>query len=170
MSIPLNVASGQPLSPTITANYGDTSANPEMSENSPRAKNPELETEGDEAEDYEDIFVGDELDVDDYASYDPSDFTKAYNRQRRLQEVASDPNAPKSSFPKANPQKPAANTRMSVDDQVSSLSRHAAKIRLDDRQGDKLNRTTDKSDRATSEQVLDPRTRMILLQDRKSVV
>lgn len=164
MSISLNVASRQPISPTITANYDDRSANPEMSENFPWAKNSELETEGDEEEDYEDIFVDDELDVDDYASYNPSDFTKTYNRQRRLQEVASDPNASKSSFPKANPQKPVANTRVSVDDQVSSLSRHAAKIRLNDWEGDKNNRTTDKSDRATSEQVLDPRTRMILLQ------
>lgn len=162
--MPLNVASGQALSPTITAHRDDTSASPEMSETFPMAMNPELETEQDGEEDYEDIFVGDELDVDDYASYDPSDFTKTYNRQRRLQEVASDPNAPKSSFPKANPQKPIANTRVSVDDQVSSLSRHATKIRLDDRQGDKHNKTTDKSDRATSEQVLDPRTRMILLQ------
>ncbi|MCJ1344613.1 protein kinase rio1 [Peltigera leucophlebia] len=164
MPTPLNVASGQALIPTVTDNHEDTNASPKMSENFPKAKNPELETEEDEEEDYEDIFVGDELDIDDYASYDPSDFTKTYNRQRRLQEVSSDPNAPKSSFPKANPQKPIANTRVSVDDQVSSLSRHSAKIRLDDRQGDKHNKTADKSDRATSEQVLDPRTRMILLQ------
>lgn len=118
-------------------------------------------------EDYEDIFAGDDLDDEDYASSNPSDFTKTYNRQRRLQEVSSDPNASKTNFPKANPQKPTANTLASIDDQVTSLSRHAGKLRLDDRQsglGGRHDRVADKSDRATSEQVLDPRTRMILLQ------
>ncbi|KAL8928755.1 MAG: hypothetical protein Q9208_001533 [Pyrenodesmia sp. 3 TL-2023] len=120
--------------------------------------------EEDEDEDYEDIFAGDDLDDEDYASYNSADFTKTYNRQRRIQEVSADPDAPKSSLPKANPQKPTANTLASVDDQVASLSRHAGKLKLDDRQGSKHDRVADKSDRATSEQVLDPRTRMILLQ------
>jgi len=127
----------------------------------------EGEAEDDHEEDYDDIFAGDELDEEDYASYNPSDFTKTYNRQRRLDEVASDPNAAKSSAPKTNPQKPTANTAASVDDQVSSLARHAGKLKLDERQsglGGRLEKTGDKSDRATSEQVLDPRTRMILLQ------
>lgn len=118
-------------------------------------------------EDYEDIFAGEDLDDEDYASYNPSDYTKTYNRQRRLQEVSSDPNASKTNFPKANPQKPTANTLASIDDQVTSLSRHAGKLKLDDRQsglGGRHDRVADKSDRATSEQVLDPRTRMILLQ------
>ncbi|KAI4090366.1 MAG: hypothetical protein LQ344_004796 [Seirophora lacunosa] len=123
--------------------------------------------EGDLDEDYDDIFTGDELDDEDYASYNSTDFTKTYNRQRRLQEVSADPNAPKSSLPKTNPQKPTANTLASVDDQISSLTRHAGKLKLDERQaglGGKHDRVADKSDRATSEQVLDPRTRMILLQ------
>ena len=118
-------------------------------------------------EDYDDIFAGDDLDEEDLASYDPSDFTKSYNRQRRLQEVASDPNATKASAPKTNSQKPTANTVASIDDQVTSLSRHAGKLRLDDRQFGleaRSDKTNDKSDRATNEQVLDPRTRMILLQ------
>lgn len=126
----------------------------------------ELQDE-DEDDDYGDIFTGDELDDDEYSSYNPSDFTKTYNRQRRLQEVASDPNASKSSLPKINPQKPTANTLASVDDQVTSLSRHAGKLKLDDRQSglqSKYDKSADKSDRATNEQVLDPRTRMILLQ------
>ncbi|MCJ1252984.1 protein kinase rio1 [Lignoscripta atroalba] len=128
---------------------------------------PDGEIEEDQEEDYEDILAGDELDDEDYASYNPSDFTKTYNRQRRIQEVSSDPNAPKFTLPKSNPQKPTANTLASVDDQVTSLSRHAGKLKLDDRQsglGGKHDRTADKSDRATNEQVLDPRTRMILLQ------
>ncbi|MCJ1484463.1 protein kinase rio1 [Schaereria dolodes] len=125
------------------------------------------EIEEDPEEDYDDIFAGDGLNDEDYASYDPSDFTKTYNRQRRIQEASSDSNASKSTLPKSNPQKPTANTLASVDDQVTSLSRHAGKIKLDDRQsglGGKLDRTADRSDRATNEQVLDPRTRMILLQ------
>ena len=125
------------------------------------------ENQEDLDEDYEDIFAGEDLDDEDYVSYNPSDYTKTYNRQRRLQEVSSDPNASKTNFPKANPQKPTANTLASIDDQVTSLSRHAGKLKLDDRQsglGAKHDRVADKSDRATSEQVLDPRTRMILLQ------
>ena len=118
-----------------------------------------------EDEDYEDIFAGDELDDEDLASQNPSDFTKSYNRQRKIQEA--DPNTPKSALPKTNPQKPTANTVASIDDQVTSLARHAGKLKLDSQQsglGARNDRTADKSDRATSEQVLDPRTRMILLQ------
>ena len=126
-----------------------------------------LDPEFEEDEDYEDILAGEDVDNEDLASYNPSDYTKTYNRQRRLQEVSSDPNASKSDFPKANPQKPTMNTLASIDDQVSSLSRHAGKLKLDERQSglsNKQDRAADKSDRATSEQVLDPRTRMILLQ------
>ncbi|KAL8795349.1 MAG: hypothetical protein Q9182_007544 [Xanthomendoza sp. 2 TL-2023] len=118
--------------------------------------------EEDLSEDYDDIFAGHELQEDDYASHNVNDYTKLYNRQRRIQDA--DPNAPKSSLPKANPQKPTANTLASIDDQASSLSRHAGKLNLDDRQTEKHDRVLDKSERATSQQVLDPRTRMILLQ------
>ncbi|PGH29836.1 Atypical/RIO/RIO1 protein kinase [[Emmonsia] crescens] len=116
---------------------------------------------------YDDIFADEDLDEDDFMSSNPADLTKSYNRQRRLKEVSADPNAPKSTYPKSNPQKPTVNTQANVDDQISSLSRHAARLRLDDVQsglGGKGDRGADKSDRATSEQVLDPRTRMILLQ------
>ncbi|KAL8731568.1 MAG: hypothetical protein Q9181_004254 [Wetmoreana brouardii] len=123
--------------------------------------------EEDPDQDYDDIFMEDELNDEDYYSYNAADFTKNYNRQRRIQEISADPDAAKSSLPKTNTQKPTANTLASVDDQVTSLSRHAGKLRLDDAQaglGGKHGRGADKSDRATSEQVLDPRTRMILLQ------
>ncbi|KAG6999418.1 serine/threonine-protein kinase rio1 [Physcia stellaris] len=116
-------------------------------------------------EEYDDIFAGDELDEEDFASYNPSDFTKSYNRQRKIQEIDAD--ASKPALPRTNPQKPTANTLASIDDQVTSLARHAGKLRLDDQSaglGVRNARTADKSDRATSEQVLDPRTRMILLQ------
>jgi RIO kinase 1 len=54
-------------------------------------------------------------------------------------------------------------------DRLATLSKHAAKLRIDDVQqpsasSSNANRTRDRSDRATTEQVLDPRTRMILLQ------
>ncbi|KAI2626456.1 Serine/threonine-protein kinase Rio1 [Hypoxylon sp. NC1633] len=76
------------------------------------------------------------------------DIARNYNRQRPLH---------------SNQQKPAANTFASVDDQIATLSKHAAKIRLDDVK-DGQDRDKDKADRATSEQVLDQRTRMILYQ------
>jgi len=70
---------------------------------------------------------------------------------------------PKSS----HPQKPSANTSASIDDQVASLARHAGKIRLTGRMTGASGgnaRDKDKADRATTEQVLDRRTQMILLQ------
>lgn len=115
-------------------------------------------------EDYDDIFdpSDGEPEADDLAAANPNDFTKVYNRQRRL----NDPSIPTDHKRGTNPQKPSANLSASVDDQIASLSRHAAKIRLDDgdhsRQRDGSGR--DRADRATSEQVLDPRTRMLLLQ------
>ena len=117
-------------------------------------------------EEYGDILADDGIDEEDYASYNPTDFTKTYNRQRRIQEVSSDPNAPKSTLPRTNPQKPTANTLATIDDEIAGLSRNAGKLRLDDQQsglGGRRDRSADKSDRATSEQVLDKRTRMILL-------
>ena len=118
-------------------------------------------------DDYDDLLEEDEFDEEDFTSSNPADFTKSYNRQRKLQDVSSDPNASISSYPKSNPQKPTANTLASVDDQITSLSRHAAKLRLDAKQsglGGRSHGGAEKSDRATSEQVLDPRTRMLLLQ------
>ncbi len=66
-----------------------------------------------------------------------------------------------------NSQKPTANTNASIDDQIKSLAKHASKIRLTDRLTGSIGghaRDKDKADRATTEQVLDPRTQMILLQ------
>lgn len=122
-----------------------------------------------EEEDYHDLFDDSEDDISDSEinSSNPSDYTKAYNRQKRL----NDPSLPGAEKPKTNPagHKPTANTRANVDDQIRSLSQHASKLRLNDLEsgfGGKGERggDRDKSDRATSEQVLDPRTRMILLQ------
>ncbi|KAF2464252.1 Serine/threonine-protein kinase Rio1 [Lindgomyces ingoldianus] len=115
--------------------------------------------------DLSDIFNSSDSDSDPFApdlisASNHADYTKSYNRQRKL----LDPSIPSSQKPKHNSQqKPAANTSASIDDQIASLAKHASKIRLDDGGGGK-ERGKDKSDRATSEQVLDPRTRMILLQ------
>ncbi|KAJ5773812.1 hypothetical protein N7457_008708 [Penicillium paradoxum] len=120
----------------------------------------------DEDEYYDDIF-DEELDREDILSSDNADLTKAYNRQRRINDLAGDSNVPRWTYPKTNTQKPTVNTSAFIDDQVKSLTRHAAKIKLDDQQAGISGRTDkggDKADRATSEQVLDPRTRMLLLQ------
>lgn len=110
-----------------------------------------LEQEDDN--DFDDIF---EEDFDDNEwSADAGDLTKSYNRQRNADGAAA--------APRSNQQKPTANTFASVDDQVSALSKHAAKLRLDTVKQD-VEKDKDKADRATSEQVLDQRTRMILLQ------
>lgn len=165
MSEPIDLAGGQ--QPTHTFIPGQGYANSTSATARLVVPAEEDENQEDLDEDYEDILAGEDLDDEDYASYNPSDYTKTYNRQRRLQEVSSDPNASKANFPKANPQKPSANTLASIDDQSTSLSRHAGKLKLNDQQsglGGKHDRVADKSDRATSEQVLDPRTRMILLQ------
>ncbi|MCJ1440119.1 MAG: protein kinase rio1 [Stictis urceolatum] len=161
-----DVASGHQPPHTFVPNRGYLDAEGNAPVPSSTVVQEEEAQEPQDDEYYNDIFEEDDLDAEDYASQNPADFTKAYNRQRRTQEVAGDFSAPKSSIPKQNPQKPTANTFASVDDQISSLSRHAGKLRLDDAQsglGGKYG-SKDKSDRATSEQVLDPRTRMILLQ------
>lgn len=108
------------------------------------------EDDGDNDNDLDDVFnSADEL-GDDMLDNPSSDLTKSYNRQRQL-------HAPQ------NAQKPTANTFASVDDQVAELSKHAAKIRLDNVKQTQ-DRDKDKADRATAELVLDQRTRMILLQ------
>lgn len=136
---------------------------PPMAGQDPESK----EDDEDDQEEYYDDILDEELDEEEFPSSNPADLTKAYNRQRRVNEVAADPNAPKWTYPKTNSQKPTVNTFASVDDQINTLTRHAAKIKLNDVQSGlavRGERGADKSDRATSEQVLDPRTRMILLQ------
>ena len=115
---------------------------------------PSYEDEDEDEDEVEDIYA------EDLLASNPNDFTKSYNRQRRI----DDPSIPTAQKPRTNPQKPAANTRLSVDDQIQSLSHHAGKLKLDRYYyGSDEDRQKDKSARATIEQVLDPRTRMILL-------
>ncbi|KAF2454101.1 RIO1 family-domain-containing protein [Lineolata rhizophorae] len=142
------------------------------------------EPDGDEPDGYDDddFAASSDFDSDSYeasslAISNPSDYTKIYNRDRRQH----DPNIPASELRGTNPQhvsrrpKPSANAAAAVDDQIAAMSRHAAKIKLDERWGwgttvggggkgleDKI-REKDKADRATVEKVLDPATRLIML-------
>ncbi|KAF4761877.1 hypothetical protein HAV15_005891 [Penicillium sp. str.  len=162
------IADGLAPSHTYVPNEGYV--NPDTADSAEAGQDLLDEQEGkgeDENDEYYDDIFDEELDREDILSSDNSDLTKAYNRQRRINDLASDSNVPRWTYPKTNTQKPTVNTSASVDDQVKSLTRHAAKIKLDDQQAGISGRTDkggDKADRATSEQVLDPRTRMLLLQ------
>ena len=164
------LADGQAPTHTYIPNKGYLGIDPEEDGGVSIASSTAQALEGvhdGEDEEYDDFFEDNGVDEGDLMSSNPADLTKSYNRQRRLNDAISDPNVPKSQFPRSNPQKPTANTLASVDDQITSLSRHAAKLKLDDKQSgisSTHGRGADKSERATSEQVLDPRTRMILLQ------
>jgi RIO kinase 1 len=110
-------------------------------------------------DDLEDVFDEDEDFDDEEYDMDSADLTKSYNRQRQMNSQTDGPAA----LPRSNAQKSKLNTIANIDDQISALSKHAAKIRLDNVKQSE-GRDKDKADRATSELVLDQRTRMILLQ------
>jgi len=127
-----------------------------------------LDDQEDASDDLDDIFdEGDEdndFDTDYLAASNPADLTKSYNRQRKLNDAVSDPTLPPSRYPKSNPQIKNIDS-IPVDEQAASLTRHAAKLKLEDKYlGTYHGKGADKSERATAEQVLDPRTRMLLLQ------
>lgn len=133
---------------------GQNQATHNPSEQTPATQNPATSTqteEFDDDNDLDDIFEDDDDHFDDELGSGSGGATRSYNRQRPANGAA------------AGGQKPTMNTFASVDDQVSDLSKHASKIRLDDVKKDE-DKDKDKADRATSDQVLDQRTRMILLQ------
>jgi RIO kinase 1 len=137
---------------------------PEVTQNVDAEQKP-VAVDEERDEDIEDLFeesADDEI-VPELISADGNDYTKSYNRQRRL----NDNSIPADHKPKSNPQKPSVNTSAAIDDQVASLAKHAGKIRLTDKFSGATGgaaRDKDKADRATTEQVLDRRTQMILLQ------
>ncbi|TQS35995.1 hypothetical protein Golomagni_03568 [Golovinomyces magnicellulatus] len=112
-----------------------------------------IDDEGDDTD-----YIEDEEEYFDPINYDgnSTDLTKSYNRYRNSVHSAS--------ASRTNPQRPSANTHLSIDDQITSLAKHVGKIRLES--GEERSKTNgkDKSDRATSEQVLDPRTKILMLQ------
>ncbi|KAB8230957.1 protein kinase rio1 [Aspergillus alliaceus] len=164
------LADGLTPSHTYIPNQGyvnEDGTTPTIAGQDPAVQDNEEEEDDDDEEYYDDIFEEEDLDGENFTSSNPTDLTKAYNRQRKTNELAADPSAPKWTYPKTNAQKPSINTRASVDDQIKSLTRHATKLKLDDMQSGlsvRGDRGNDRADRATSEQVLDPRTRMLLLQ------
>ncbi|CUS11831.1 unnamed protein product, partial [Tuber aestivum] len=121
------------------------------------------ELEGSDGYSSDDDLFDDELNDQDWIGGGGGDITKSYNRQRASVEKGAAPAAAK-----PNAQKPRANVTARIDDQISSLAKFASRIKLGDLEdaagGGKGDRSNDKSDRATSEQVLDPRTRTILMQ------
>ena len=151
-------AAGHTPAHTYIPNHGYASPQDAPPQGATSGENTEYAADN-EDETYDDLFEDDEEEYFQDTEYNSSsgDLTKSYNRQRKLH----DANA---TTPRINPQKPAANTQASVDDQISSLAKHAGKIRVDGIEDRGKIHGKDKSDRATSEQVLDPRTRMILLQ------
>ncbi|KAI1261859.1 Serine/threonine-protein kinase Rio1 [Xylariaceae sp. FL1019] len=127
--------------PPVSAKPRDAHAEPEF-EGDPEPEHGD----NDDGSDLGDIFDED-MDEEDYEGQ--ADVSRNFNRQQPAFN--------------ANPHRPKANTTHNVDDQISALSKHAAKIRLDDVK-DGQTRDKDKADRATADQVLDQRTRMILYQ------
>ncbi|KAH8553595.1 RIO1-domain-containing protein [Umbelopsis sp. PMI_123] len=147
--------------------------------------------ESDDYDDYED-FVDDDLNDTEIWTEATGDFTKQYNRMRQQVAAPTNANVTKPAANNQGSQKAKptstkataasekANKEM-LDSQIEALSKFASRIRLDDynvgkvsssvaadmkmssrkAQGDKVV-NKDKSDRATTEQVLDPRTRIIL--------
>lgn len=147
---------------TPTGGYEHTTSTPQHEVQEANREDAPVEFEEDD-EDLDHLLDDDEdepVSDSEIGAGNPSDYTKSYNRQRRL----NDPSIPSSEKPKANPQ---LNTRAAVDDHIKTLSAHTAKLKLSNAEagmGKKAQGGAEKSDRATSEQVLDPRTRMILLQ------
>jgi RIO kinase 1 len=166
MAEPSNTpAKGHEPPHTFVANEGYIQGNapgPRLPPDTESVDHLKYDQEYDQDEDYDDLFDESEDDISDseLQASNPADYTKAYNRQRKL----NDTSIPESQKPKANPQ---LNTKAAIDDHIKSLSRHTAKLKLNDVEAGLSSKTqagAEKSDRATSEQVLDPRTRMILLQ------
>ena len=159
-------AHGLEPSHTFIQNEGYTQPSteaPTLPQDTPPIDHERYDQDQEEEEDYTDLFSPseDELSDSELQTANPADYTKAYNRQRRI----NDTSLPDSQKPKTNPQ---LNTKAALDDHINTLSRHTAKLKLNDTEAGLSSRShgtgAEKSDRATSEQVLDPRTRMILLQ------
>lgn len=116
--------------------------------------------EDEDEDDYYEDYEADEM-LDDpelLGSSNPADLTKSYNRQKRLNEVAADSNVPSWQLPKANPQKPPKL-------KMAELGYDMKKLKIEGPESlPGGSRQRDKSDRATTEQVLDPKTRRILFQ------
>ncbi|CCG80783.1 Serine/threonine-protein kinase RIO1 [Taphrina deformans PYCC 5710] len=120
--------------------------------------------EEEEEEDSESEFEG-QWDNDLDAGWDGSrgDFTKSYDRQKAMLQAQNDN---KNVFvPKFNPSATRATVaeKAAAEGNTEMLAKLASRININSPAEKSLASNKDKSDRATSEQVLDPRTRIILL-------
>jgi len=160
---PRGIADG--ISPTHTfipnQGYPDTGSVIPQRRLTPGNLIQEDDENSDEDEDdyYEDYEADEALDdPEQLGSSNPADLTKSYNRQRRLNEVVADSNVPSWQHPKANPQKPPKL-------KMGELGYDMKKLKIEGPESlPGGSRQRDKSDRATTEQVLDPKTRRILFQ------
>lgn len=130
-----NVADGLAPSHTFVPNRGYLRQDGSSPQRVVDEDGEELDREDAEAsDDLDDIFEDSaeeaDLDADDLATSNPADLTKSYNRQRKLNQAVGDPNVPPSQYPKANPQ---GKGSLDKDDQIASLSRHATKLKLEDK-------------------------------------
>src|SRR5436305_1106154 len=129
---PSNVADGLAPSHNFDNRHGYTEYNQPRSQ-----ENDDEPVDGEDAsDDFDDIFDDgadeDDLDTEALAASNPADLTKSYNRQRKFNEAISDPNVPPWQYPKSNPQGKTPGS-LSVDEQVASLNRHTAKLKLEDK-------------------------------------
>lgn len=158
----------------------DDAPEPEIAADSTRAAAPPLvhltstkQPASQEDEDQEDNYYGEDTDSDFEGQWDNdldagwdgqrSDFTKSYNRQKAM--LAAQSATRNVVVPKFNPSAARATIaeKAAAEGNAESLAKLASRININSPAEKSLASNKDKSDRATSEQVLDPRTRMILL-------
>lgn len=147
----------------VTVAHATTSPFGASRSNGGEAEGEDVEDEVEE-EDSESDFEG-QWDNDLDAGWDGSrgDFTKSYNRQKAMLQAQTD--TKNVLVPKFNP----GATRATVAEKAAAegntelLSKLASRININSPAEKSLASNKDRSDRATSEQVLDPRTRIILL-------
>lgn len=155
----MSIANGPSVAPvepvyTYSASQGYLSSSQDQPTPEFQQLDGPVEFDGDDdGSDYEDLFADD----DEIAPIGGGgDLTKRYNRHRETAAGLANKGV------NASTQK-----KQRIDSRVAALAQYAGKITLDDYHGGGGGGGgggKDKSDRATSEQVLDPRTRMILLQ------
>lgn len=106
-------------------------------ETAPRPEEDEDEYSDDDDEDLFDDELNDQDWTESGGGYGGGDFTKSYNRQRRIIEATnaaggSGDGGGGGGAVKGNKHKPKANTAARVDDQIQSLTKFAARIKLGD--------------------------------------
>ncbi|ORY85083.1 RIO1 family-domain-containing protein [Protomyces lactucae-debilis] len=143
----------------------------------PTQTDPALNDEEYNTDDYL-LDAGATSDSDDEGAYDDDlnagwdghrgDFTKAYNRQKQIvQATGASASSTRTTapLPRFNPsaQRALVAEKAAAEGNAAMLAKLAGRLNLNTSSEKTTSSNKDKSDRATSEQVLDPRTRIILL-------